>query len=193
MDREDVKRAFNLRKQRWGEILKGFKQVKEAGKPMAGPWYLVYLAPNWVVRNYPEDSNEIDSLDHVDYWAALAPDVAKHYGIKDVQSVADLPYCMPRGRVVFRKMPDGRSEWTFYHGRDFNYDDAFKRQLISAYDLYRQAQAGLVRFEPDPHENMSGYEHQRFLSLIKKKFDQKGLAKQLNKVPSEMEMADFDD
>lgn len=186
--------SFNLRKSYWAKVLGDTKLLKQAGKPMTGPWYYLYLQPKWVLKTYPEPSDDdFQGVDHINWWTELAKDVSTHYGIvnpKTVTEMSNLCYSMPRGRVVCRRY-NGRPTWVFYHGSDFKYTDAMKKEMVSAFNLTQQASAGLVKFDLDSHEVMDPSEHEEMMSILqgKKKFDTKNITKQLIPMPA----FDFDD
>lgn len=158
--------VFNKRKEdavRWANKV---SLVKTAGKPKQGPYYWVYLNPNWVLKSVPIEGDG-ETVDHVSFWdSAIAPLISNYYKI-DGQKIKDLPYSMPRGRV--QVIPDkmGRQNWVIYHGLDFPMSDIMKKQILEQFDLSAQWRAGLVRFVPDDHEIMMREDFESLKSLVK--------------------------
>jgi len=160
--------AFNLRVRHARAWASRVGLRKSAGRPLQGPWYWVWLRPQWVLRAMPMPGEE-DTIDHPALWESLAEEVAAHHGLVDPSAVArlrNLPYAMPRGRVAVMRRMDGRKQWVLYHGNDFQMTDAQRKQLVEAFNLGEQFVAGLVRFVPDEHEVVLPSDLDEFKALV---------------------------
>jgi hypothetical protein len=165
---EEAERLYNRRKALAHKEFAGLKIVT-AGKPLQGPWYMLYLKPKWVLRCMPMP--ELEFIGHPEFWNELVDrEIVPFYKITDRSKIAELkniPYCMPRGRVGnSSKKYSGRMEWVASYGVDFNYTKEEKAAILSQFNLYSQMLNGQVRFLPDDHEVMLRYDHERFLNLI---------------------------
>ena len=169
MEKDQV--VFNYRK---AKAAKEFgnppKSLKISSAWQQGPWYYVYLKPNWVLKTAGVPGEE-SSFDHADYWITLVDMVvAPFYKIKDPKIIAELknmPYCMPRGRVVYRKVMGGNREWVAYHGADFNYSITEKKKKIaSAFNLLPMLYEGRMRFALDDHHLIQAHDFQKFNSMV---------------------------
>lgn len=159
----------------------GSKPIKTAGAPMQGPFYFIYLKPQWVLKAMPFPGRQDETMDHTDFWYGLVDSViAPHYKISDPKVIAELkrrmPYSQPRGRVVQRRNYGGRTEWVIYHGVDFRYDVEQKRAILSAFNLGEVAFNGSVRWVPDDHHLMLKADFQSFVNLVSK-IDSKNMAR----------------
>jgi hypothetical protein len=143
--------------------------IKTAGNPLQGPWYFVFLKPNWVLQTMPMSGDE-QTMDHPDFWKVIVTqNIAPHYKIKKQSIIADLqnlPYAMPRGRITSIQTFGGRKQWAAYHGNDYQYSTADKKKIASEFNLTEQLYAGLLRFIPDDHEHAISHDFQRFISLV---------------------------
>ncbi len=168
---ENAERLYNKRKAEAKKEFSGLKIETAAGKPLQGPWYMLYLKPNWVLRCMPMP--EMEFMGHPAFWSGLVDkDIVPFYKINDPKIVAQLkniPYCMPRGRVGYgQKKFSGRIEWVASIGVDFKYTPAQKAAILTQFNLYAQMLNGQVRFLPDDHEVMLRDDHTQFLSLVTK-------------------------
>jgi len=166
---EEAERQYNRRKVLAQKEFGGLKVEIAAGKPMQGPWYMVYLKPNWVLRAMPMPDDQF--MDHVDHWPQIVDrDIVPFYKIKDPSVIAklkEIPYCMPRGRVSNTTSRfSQRPQWSAFHGMDFNYSKQEKAAILAQFNLYAQMLNGQVRFAPDDHEVMQQYDHEQFLRLV---------------------------
>ena len=143
------------------------KMEKQAGRPMQGPWYFLYLKPNWVLKAAPMVD---EFIGHEQYWYTLVERViAPFYKISDqnlIASIKNIPYSMPRGRVSEYQLRNGPRTWIAVCGNDFVYSKKEQQQILSEFNLYQQFAAGLVRFVPDDHEVMLPVDHRRFLEIV---------------------------
>ena len=134
--------------------------LHEDRRPSEGIWYWVYLKPDWELRVF-KNTEYGDFLTHVDVWEDyIAPLLAEHYNVS-LKSLINIPYAMPRGRVVKRK--DGT--WFLYHGNDAPGGLAkWKKKIIHAFNL--EGQVGLINWDVDDHEKMLTVDKQAFKALI---------------------------
>jgi hypothetical protein len=143
--------------------------IKTAGAPLQGPWYFVFLKPNWALQTMPMPGDEA-TMDHPDFWKSIVSQkIVPHYKIKKQSIIADLmnlPYAMPRGRITSTQTFGGRKQWAAYHGNDYQYSMADKKKIVSEFNLTEQLYAGLVRFIPDDHEHAISHDFERFISIV---------------------------
>jgi len=89
-----------------------------------GIWYYVYLKPTWVLRVFPRKIGS-PNLPHMKAWTLMVvEEIARHYHLSEEQKkeLADLPWCMPRGRVDDVDLDTGKplnGDFAVYHGNDF--------------------------------------------------------------------------
>jgi len=181
--------TINLRKAKAAkEFGPAPKSLKTAGAWMQGPWYYVYLKPNWVLKTAGVAGEEM-SIDHPDYWVTLVDTViAPFYKINDpmkIKALKNMPYCMPRGRVQYMRKMGGPRLWNAYHGRDFAYTMDEKKKIAAQFNLLPQLYEGMLRFVPDLHEAMLPADFQRFQTLAAK-FDAKNLKRVNLQKPEEV-------
>lgn len=159
---EHPAKVYNRRK-----ILAKKAMEKQAGAPLQGPYYFVYLKPNWVLKAMPSKDQ---FMAHTDFWPALVDTViAPFYKIKDprrLELLRGLVYSMPRGRVSDYQMPRGPKTWIVVCGNDFTMNPAEQKQVLSQFNLLQQFSAGLVKFKPDDHEVMFPDEFEDFKNLV---------------------------
>jgi len=168
MDRMEkfASQVFNKRKEDSVKWANKVSLRKTAGKPKQGPYYWVYLNPNWVLKSVPVEGNA-ETVDHVNFWRnVISPLMSTHYKANE-RDINDLPYSMPRGRVQVLPDRQGRQTWVIYHGLDFLMTDSMKKQVLEQFDLSAQWRAGLVRFVPDDHEIVMQDDFESIKSLIR--------------------------
>ncbi len=88
--------------------------------PTEGPWYLIYLRPEWRLVAAPYSKQE-SSTGHYDLWEdRVIPLLARHYRIPqstDLMRLANAPYGYPRGRVSI-----SGNTIAVHHGQDWPKD-----------------------------------------------------------------------
>lgn len=136
------------------------------GKPLEGPFYFLYLKPNWVLKSFAAET----FMGHPDFWEALVDStIAPHYKITDPRRIAaikNIPYSMPRGRISDYQRPGRPMEWIGQIGNDFPWDQSLRKKIVAEFNLSQQYLAGLVRFVPDYHEVMIPDDHRQFEELV---------------------------
>jgi len=139
-------------------MLKNMKKAKNLSKPSEGIWFWVWLKPRWELVVYTAaEYKEFDELTHESVWGMYtAGKVASHYHIdEDDHEIRNAYAGMPRGRVAHVG-----KKWVFYHGDDIpavllNVSKAaIQQEIISRFNLTKQALAGQVEFKFDEHETM---------------------------------------
>jgi len=163
------------------------KIVKVGSRPSSGIWYYVWDGGAWELMVWK--THEAFS-GHPEAWeAAIAPELAKKLGLdaRKARELAEIPYCMPRGRAVmwcsldrdvilFNIDAAGTPEllanydydWRLYHGGDFPSGlnrEAEERRLVSAFDLTGPLIRGKAKFEVVPHEAMLPAHRAKFEEL----------------------------
>lgn len=135
------------------EISKKLKRdsLKEDYRPSEGIWYWVWLRPKWKLTEFKK--TEYGDMTHEDAWTRyVSGKIAKHYGVSN-DDLKDAYTGMPRGRVVRIGKKDVL--WVFYHGDDtpISFGRA-KFQLVSRFELRKQASEGQTGFQFHEHETM---------------------------------------
>lgn len=144
--------------------------IKEDSAPKIGIWYYLWLKPNWKLWTMPMKENQ--DWSHGEVWsAALAEDVAKHYGLNSDQTeeLKNAPYGLPRGRVDVRDLIMGRPTGGFhvYHGDDFPLPkESELKKIIGKFDLTRLTLENKVKIEVHDHEKMSESDKETIQNLI---------------------------
>jgi hypothetical protein len=148
-----LKDLIKERNEKFG--LENFEKMKkdslrEDYRPSEGIWYWVWLKPKWKLMEFK--ATEYGDLTHEDAWRRYVSDnLVVHYNIREgVDEIKDAYTGMPRGRVAHVG-----KKWVFYHGDDtpINFAKA-KIQIVSRFELTKQALAGQVEFKFDEHETM---------------------------------------
>jgi hypothetical protein len=140
-------------------MLKNVKKAKNLSKPSEGVWYWVWLKPRWELVSYQSNEyKEFGDLTHEDVWMHyVSGKIASHYGIaEDDHEIRNAYTGMPRGRVTHVG-----KKWVFYHGDDIPAvllrgvsKDEIHQEIVSRFNLTKQALAGNVEFRFDEHETM---------------------------------------
>lgn len=153
-----AKKVFNLHKKECLAFAKrtGLQTTATAPRERHGIYYWVYLKPNWILKSLVDDS--FSDLGHPSLWRDLAKNlIAPHYGITNqtlLRELSNIPYSMPRGRLVNINNPQGQRQFIFWNGNDFKMTDQQKKQLIQVFGLGAEYVNGMVRFSYDDHEIM---------------------------------------
>jgi len=151
-------KVFNLHKKECVSFAKrtGMSVKTAAPRERHGIYYWVYLKPNWILKVLLDDT--FSDLGHPALWRDLAQNViAPHYKITNptlLRELSNIPYSMPRGRLVNIKNTQGERQFIFWNGNDFKMTDQQKRQLIEEFGLGQEYVNGRVRFSYDDHEVM---------------------------------------
>jgi len=173
---ESAQKLFNLRAEKERKWATKVDLRKTAGKGSQGPFYWLTLGPKTVLKSMPYPANGQNTMDHPDFWEAIVDsDVVPFFGISNpnvVRELKNVPYAMPRGRVVLIKRPlDNTKKFVVYHYGTLT--DSQKKQIIEAFDLAGQFHAGLVTFVPDEHHAKIENDSERFLELTTKSHKRK--------------------
>ena len=147
--------------------------IKTSSRPAPGLWYYVWDGEKWELMVWK--AHESSMSGHAEIWeSVIAPSLAGKLGLppSKARQLAEIPYCVPRGRVDATGTPDkvlaGEYDWRLYHGNDFPAGlgrEAEERKLISAFDLTGPLIRGLAKFEVAPHEMMLPQHRQKFQEL----------------------------
>jgi hypothetical protein len=170
----ESQKVFNLRldrERKWAKKV-GLKIETAADNPKQGPFYWLRLGTRTVLKAMPCPANSLESMDHPDFWEAIVDMyIVPFYGIKDARLVRELknvPYAMPRGRVVMMKRPlDSTKQFVVYSWEKMT--NPQKKQVVEEFGLASQFMAGLVRFVPDEHEGIIQADNARFEALVSSK------------------------
>ena len=138
-----------------------------------GPFYLLYLKPNWMLIAKPA-AIEADTLGHPEFWRSLCVEfLAPHYAIKSerrIKALSELCYAMPRGRcaMLLQKRSTAPKKWAIYNGGDFSAWIRIKaqNQIIRAFGLESENKLGNVAFVSDEHEVMQADDQLRIQRII---------------------------
>jgi len=146
--------------------------VKVGARPSAGIWYYVWDGSRWELLVWKTHKSAYSG--HPEIWEnEIAPKLAKAFGLgaTRARALADIPYCMPRGRVDAASMPEAGSsdyDWRLYHGGDFPSGlnlESEQRKLVSAFDLTGPFIRGKAKFEKASHEMMASADKAKFKEL----------------------------
>ncbi|MDP1713084.1 MAG: hypothetical protein Q8K86_11590 [Candidatus Nanopelagicaceae bacterium] len=146
------------------------KLLKEDRSPSEGIWYLLWLKPYWVLRDFKE--SEFPGLNHSDIWEqSLYLDVAKHYGLTS-KPFKLLSYAFPRGRIVNlnpskkeigTRAETARGRWVVLFGNDLPNASLWKKRVITAFNL---APFLPIEWRFDEHETTQEEDVTEMKSLI---------------------------
>ena len=102
---------------------------------MDGPYYWIPANPGWILIAHPAHSHK-DSLDHGKFWTRhVVPIIAPFFNIRPVE-LKNLPYALPRGRVVEVKVPRStKRRWVVYHGDDFKLTRRNRNAILETFGL----------------------------------------------------------
>lgn len=137
------------------------KIIKTSSRPSSGIWYYIWNGDKWELMVWK--THEAFSGYPEAWEGAIAPALAQKLGLDSRKSrqLAEIPYCMPRGRVDATGLPEqpfsSDYDWRLYHGGDFPSGldkEAEERKLVSAFDLTGPFVCGKAKFEIVPHEKM---------------------------------------
>lgn len=164
--------VFNLRVEKDRKWARSIGLRKTAGKGSQGPFYWLKLGGKTILKAMPYPADALETMDHPDFWSAIIDsDVVPFYKITDpkiIQELKNVPYAMPRGRVVLVARPIDRvKQFMVWHWEKMT--DGQKKQIIEAFDLSAQFYAGLVRFASDEHEGQIADDQARFNALLPKR------------------------
>jgi hypothetical protein len=170
---KEAERSFNLRLEKdikWANKM-GIK-IAGGGSGYQGPFYWVTLGPKTVLKAMTFPAKGYDTMDHPDMWGDIAEStIAPFYGITDPKTIRELkniPYSMPRGRVVYMPKKNGGKQFVVYYGFGEEINDSQKKQIINEFDLSAQLRAGSVTFIPDDHEQMLNEDRAKLKTLLQK-------------------------
>jgi len=146
---------------------------KTGSRPSPGIWYYIWDGKQWELMVWK--THESSMSGHSEIWEAIiAPSLAQKLGLSPDKArlLAEVPYCMPRGRVDATGSPEkvlaGEYDWRLYHGGDFPSgldQQSEERKLISAFDLTGPFIRGMARLELASHEAMSSHDRQKFQEI----------------------------
>lgn len=159
--------------------MKKYRLLK-ASPPSHGPWYWLYLKPDWVLRAFDVPVGD-DSLDHGDLWEhSCALEVLKHYKIasrsEEAKALINAPYGFPRGRCVHidsKESMRGINKFELAWGQDLPKSlslEKERRKLIGAFHLTSilLQDNARVKFVRDNHEQMLSEDQKILQSVVGK-------------------------